>query len=131
MKRNASAILLILFLFLVLVALNFAFFVDRRGAGEGDELTADRSSYLATPYGTRAFYTLLEESHYKVTRFEKPFTELKDHAPRTATYHMGDDQPAVVADAKAGKGRVLLVTAPYCVANNGISQADNVILALN
>jgi hypothetical protein len=218
MKRNASAILLILFLFLVLVALNFAFFVDRRGAGEGDELTADRSSYLATPYGTRAFYTLLEESHYKVTRFEKPFTELKDHAPgtllviappeihnpnrnefeavnkwveagglliiidreidlsvgdtvistehsaskaavhtlqptpftrgvervalsdyasrvkvdsRSATYHIGDDQAAVVADAKAGKGRVVLVTDPYIVANNGISQADNVILALN
>jgi hypothetical protein len=218
MKRNTSAILLILFLFLLLVALNFVFFVDKRAVGEEGELTGDRSSYRSTPYGTMAFYTLLAESHYKVSRFEKPFTELKDHAPgtlvviappdthspdrnefeavnkwveagglliiidrqidvtvsdvairteypqwksavhtlqptpytrgvehialsdyasrvkvesRAATYHIGDDQAAVVADAKVGKGRVILVTDPYIVANNGISQADNVILALN
>src|SRR5438552_2490806 len=83
MKRNASAILLIAFLFLLLVGLNFIFFVDKRANGEQDELTGNRSSYLTTPYGTRAFYTLLEESHYKVARFEKPFTELKDHEPGT------------------------------------------------
>ncbi|MEK6322836.1 MAG: DUF4350 domain-containing protein [Acidobacteriota bacterium] len=217
MKRNASAILLIVGLFLVVVALNFVFFVDTR-ATEEDELTADRSSYRSTPYGTRAFYTLLEESGYGVARFEQPFTELKDHEPgtlvvvsppethnpdeeefislnkwveagglliiidrvihvsvgdaavhteratstsavqplqptpftrsvervalsehatrvrvdsRAATYHIGDDQAAVLADARVGKGRVVLLTDPYVVANNGISQADNVILALN
>lgn len=218
MKRNASAILLIGALFLVLVALNFVFFVDKRATGEEDELQADRSSYRSTPYGTLALYTLLEESHYTVTRFEKPFTELKDHEPgtllviappdnhspdekefeavtkwveaggllividreidvsvgdaaistehaqqksavhplqptpftrgvervtlseyatrvtidsRSATYHIGDDQAAIVADARVGKGRVVLLTDPYVVANNGISQGDNVILALN
>jgi Domain of unknown function (DUF4350) len=218
MKRNAKAILLIAGLFLALVALNFVFFVDKRASGEEDELTADRSSYRSTPYGTRAFYTLLEESHYDVTRFEKPFTELKPREPgtllviappdqhnpdteefealnkwveagglliiidrdinvsigdaavrteqpdskspvytlqptvltrgvehvalseyatrveinsRSATYHIGDAQAAVVADAQVGKGRVVLLTDPYLVANNGISKADNVILALN
>lgn len=218
MKRNASAILLIVGLFLVVVALNFVFFVDTR-ATEEDELTGDRSSYRSTPYGTLAFYTLLEESGYRVVRFEKPFTELKYHEPgslvviappkahnpdedefialnkwieagglliiidrdirnvtlgdavvhteqarsssavhplqptlftrnvqrvalsayatrvrvdsRAATYHIGDDQAAILADAQVGKGRVVLLSDPYVVANNGISQADNVILALN
>ena len=82
MKRNANAILLIVALFLVVVALNFVFFVDSRGTDE-DELTGDRSSYRSTPFGTRAFFTLLDESSYKVARFEKPFTELKDHDPGT------------------------------------------------
>jgi hypothetical protein len=217
MKRYTSAIVLILGLFLVLVALNFVFFVDTHGAEE-DELTGDRSSYRSTPYGTLAFYTLLQESHYNVARFEKPFTKLKDHEPgtlivialpeahnpdeeefnalnkwveagglliiidreiqvnvgdaavhterstsrstihplqptpftggvqrvefseyatrvrvdsRSATYHIGDDQGAVLADAQVGKGRVVLLTDQYVVANNGISRADNVILVLN
>lgn len=217
MKRNANAILLILALFLVVVALNFVFFVDSRGTDE-DELTGDRSSYRSTPFGSRAFYTLLEETGYKVARFEKPFTELKDRDPgtliviappvthnpdeeelsalskwveagglliivdreigmtvgdaavhtergsaastahplqptvftrnvervalskhakpvkvdsRTVTYHIGDDQAAVLADVQVGKGRMVLLTDPYVIANNGISEADNVIVALN
>lgn len=217
MKRNARAILLVGGLFAVLVALNFAFFVDTRGAEE-DEFTGDRSSYRSTPYGVLAFYTLLAEKQYNVTRFEKPFTELKDHEPgtlmviappdahtpdedefaalskwvesgglliiidreihvpvgdarvdtetaqsksavhalqptpftrnvqqlqlsehatrvkvdsRSVTYHIGDDQAAVLADAQVGKGRVVLLTDQFVVANNGISQADNVNLALN
>lgn len=217
MKRNARAILLVSGLFVVLVALNFLFFVDTR-ATEEDERTGDRSSYRSTPYGTLALYTLLEESRYDVTRFEKPFTELKAHEPgtlfvivpseahqpneeefvalnrwvevgglliiidrdirvpvgdgtartevaqsntnvrplqptpftrgvhrvglseyatrvrldsRSATYHIGDDQAAVLADAQVGKGRVVLLTDQFVVANNGISQADNVILTLN
>src|SRR6266404_7655897 len=82
MRRNARAILLVGGLFGVLVVLNLAFFADTRETEE-DELTGDRSSYRSTPYGTLAFYTLLEESRYDVTRFEKPFTELKDHEPGT------------------------------------------------
>jgi hypothetical protein len=217
MKRNASAIILVALLFVLLVGLNFVFFVDRSDAEE-NEFTGDRSSYRSTPYGTLAFYTLLEESHYDVTRFEKPFTELKDHEPgtlvmvtppdmhspdeeefaaldkwieagglliivdrdinkqigdagfhteyafakspvrilqptsltrgvqavavseyasrvkvdsRASTYHVGDNEAAVVADAQVGKGRVVVLTDPFIVANNGISQANNVILSLN
>ena len=217
MKSNAKAILLVAGLFVVFVGLNFLFFVDRR-AVEEDEDTGNRSSYRSTPYGTLAFYTLLEEGSYNVTRFERPFTELKAHEPgtliviappdangpdedefaalskwveagglliiidrdihlpvgdasantepaqsksavhplqptpftrkvqrvglsdratrvkvdsRSATYHIGDDQAAVLADAQVGKGRVVLLTDQFVVANNGIAEADNVILALN
>lgn len=217
MRKNAKALLLVAGLFVLFIALNFAFFADNR-ASEEDEITGDRSSYRTTPYGTRAFYTLLEESQYGVMRWEKPFTELKDRDPgtliviappvqynpdeeeitalgnwvdsgglliivdreirlglgdanintepvpvrsdvhplqptsftrgvqrvvvseratsvkvdsRSVTYHIGDTQSAVLADARIGKGRVILLTDQYVVANNGISQADNVMLALN
>jgi len=217
MRRNLKAFLLVGGLFALFVALNFLFFVDSR-VDEEDELTGERSSYRSTPYGTLAFYTLLEENGYAVTRFENRFTELKDHDPatliviappkshspddeeftalskwveaggllilidreldlnvgdtvvrtegsdltsavhplqptpftrgvqridlseyatrvkvdsRSATYHIGDSQAAVLADAQTGKGRVVLLTDQYVVANNGISRADNVILALN
>src|SRR6185503_19431469 len=82
MRRNAKAILLVAGLFALLVALNFLFFVDTRATDE-DELTGDRSSYRSTPYGTRAFYTLLEESNYDVIRLEKPFTQLQYGQPGT------------------------------------------------
>jgi hypothetical protein len=47
------------------------------------------------------------------------------------TYHMGDDKAAVLADVSLGQGRVLMLTDPYAVANNGIARADNAVLALN
>jgi hypothetical protein len=217
MRKNAKAILLVIGLFLLFIGLNFAFFADNRAAEE-DEVNGDRSSYRTTPYGTRAFYTLLEESQYAVTRWEKRFTELRDHDPgtlivisppeiynpdeeeitalsdwvesgglliiidrviklrlgdatidteagalrsefrplqptpftrgiqrvavseyatrikvdsRSVTYHIGDDLSAILADTKLGKGRVILLTDQYILANNGISQADNVSLGLN
>jgi Domain of unknown function (DUF4350) len=217
MRKNAKAVLLVIGLFVLFVALNFAFFADNR-ASEEDEISGDRSSYRTTPYGTRAFYTLLEESQYGVMRWEKPYTELKEREPatliviappeqynpdeeeitalanwldggglliivdreiklglgdakidteaaavqgdvhplqpttftrgvhrvavseyatavkvdsRSVTYHIGDTRSAILADARVGKGRVILLTDQYIVANNGISQADNVNLVLN
>ena len=218
MKRNSSAILLVALLFLVLVGLNFFFFIDDPQAQETEQ-TGSRSSYRATPYGTLAFYTLLEESGYPVTRLEAPYTRLKERGdigtlviispPETAnfseeefdsltewvesgnlviiinreiqvnlnevkistqpgntqsvmrplqptlytrgvknpafsgyakrvkvesqevTYHLGDNIGAVLADSTAGEGRVVLLTDPFVVANNGIAEGDNVVLALN
>jgi hypothetical protein len=218
MRRNTRAILLLAVLFLLLVGINFFFFVDNRDLQENEQ-TGNRSSYRSTPYGTLAFYTLLEESGYPVTRLETPFTTLKGREdistlviiapPPTArfaeeefesltdwveagnllividreievavgdvdisthsgstqanvrtfqptvytrgvnnaafsgyanrvtvdshdvTYHMGDDRGAVLADSKAGTGRVVLLTDPFVVANNGIAEGDNVVLALN
>ncbi|HEU4388945.1 MAG TPA: DUF4350 domain-containing protein, partial [Blastocatellia bacterium] len=74
-RRGTGAILLVVGLFVLFVALNFAFFVDKNDADE-NEFKANRSSYKTTPYGTHAFYTLLEESGYRVTRFERPLTDL-------------------------------------------------------
>src|ERR1700754_3359645 len=77
MKRSTSAVLLTLVILFFLVALNFLFFVDTQQTKE-TEHTANRSSYRTTPYGTEAFYTLLEESNYPVMRLEKPYNEIND-----------------------------------------------------
>ena len=219
MKRSTGAILLVVGLFVLFVALNFIFFVDSKEVEE-DEFEANRSSYKTTPYGTHAFYSLLEESGYQLTRFERPLTDLstrKDigtlfvispppvpgfgksemqslrewtdagglliivdreinidwspglHAETTyrrgsanakpvqptiytrnvnkvalsgaatrvslegssATYHIGDSIGGVLADVRLGRGRVLMLTDPYVIANNGIAEADNLFLAIN
>jgi Domain of unknown function (DUF4350) len=220
MKRSTSAILLVLVIFLLLVGLNFVFFVDTQTAEESEQ-TGNRSSYRTTPYGTRAFYTLLEETGHPVMRLEKPYNEITDRddigtlvlialpdssgpdkeefdalaewvgrgkqlliidqtvqldhvigdlvantsftiatgEPRPlqptryafgverlklgsaatrirlsghgAVAHIGDDNGALLADARVKDGRVVFLTDPHIVANNGIKEADNVVLALN
>ncbi|HUK90347.1 MAG TPA: DUF4350 domain-containing protein [Blastocatellia bacterium] len=218
MKRSRG-IVVVLLLFGVLVLLNFLFFVDNRGASEGEE-NGNRSSYLSSPYGTMAYYNLLEQSGLPVVRYTRSYKllntqpnigtliviappignnptpdELKSLAewveaggllividraifidigahvsistspadggsklgplqpasyaegvqhvdvteyatrvnlksPSTVDY-IGDNQGAILAGAKAGKGKVLCLTEPYIVANNGIGKADNLAVALN
>jgi hypothetical protein len=218
MKRNLGALLLILFFFLLIVGVNFVFMNEEQENKENEQF-GNRSSYRSTPYGTMAYYTLLEESGYEVTRLERPFTTLKDrsdigtlvlislpplsnpneeeftalnqwvesgkhliiidreiaveigkmtaetgssfgesnpqslqptlysrgveslkvskYASRVkiekgaATYLIGDDKGAILADAEVGKGRVVMLTDPFIVANNGIDKGDNVALAIN
>src|SRR5262249_40439692 len=45
--------------------------------------------------------------------------------------HIGDDNGALLADARVKEGHVIFLTDPHVVANNGIKEADNCILALN
>jgi len=218
MKQSTSGILLVGGLFGLLVLINFLFFVDSPATDETEE-TGNRSSYQPTPYGTLAYYTLLEESGFKVTRLQVPYTRLKErpdvgalviiappqrrnptadefesltrwvegggvaviidrviklkfnetaadtqwgvpmaeiHALQPTVFtrgvnrvqlsqqatsvkvngpavvaHVGNEKAVVLADASIGKGRIVLLTDPYVVANNGISQADNVVLAMN
>ncbi|HET9531578.1 MAG TPA: DUF4350 domain-containing protein [Blastocatellia bacterium] len=78
MRSKASAILLVAGLLFVFIALNLLFLVDNESDQE-NERTGSRSSYRPTPFGTLAYYTLLEESGYPVTRFERPLTDLDSH----------------------------------------------------
>jgi hypothetical protein len=45
--------------------------------------------------------------------------------------HLGDSRGAVLADFDYGKGRVIILSDPFIVANNGIAQGANLTLALN
>lgn len=45
--------------------------------------------------------------------------------------HLGDSKGAVLADFDYGKGRVILLTDPFVVANNGLVRGSNLTLALN
>lgn len=45
--------------------------------------------------------------------------------------HFGDKRGALLVDYPYGNGRIVFLSDPYIVANNGISRADNLLLALN
>ncbi|MGQ0760671.1 MAG: DUF4350 domain-containing protein [Acidobacteriota bacterium] len=45
--------------------------------------------------------------------------------------HFREKRGALLVDYPYGKGRIVFLSDPYIVANNGISRADNLLLALN
>jgi hypothetical protein len=45
--------------------------------------------------------------------------------------HLGDKDGAVLADFQYGKGRVVFLSDPFVVANNGIARGSNLTLAMN
>ena len=45
--------------------------------------------------------------------------------------HFGEKRGALLVDYPYGNGRVVLLSDPYIIANNGINRADNLLLALN
>jgi hypothetical protein len=74
MRRDLLTIVLACAVLGLLVLLNALFLAAP--SGEEDEESGDRSSYKGTRYGTLAFYSLLQESGYRVRRFEEPYTSL-------------------------------------------------------
>ncbi|MGH9829170.1 MAG: DUF4350 domain-containing protein, partial [Blastocatellia bacterium] len=219
MGQNSKGIILVVGIFLLLVVLNLFFVAGNEGANE-NEFSGNRSSFASTPYGTLAYYRLLENSGFKVTRLTRAFTSLASdgeigaliYVPNTiseepdkeemdalykwvetgrllvvidraisfdlpgnvsarskagsysavvkpiqptpftrsvqrvevtqyasrvtvasdsVTEHMGDAAGSLLSDVVVGKGRVVFLTEPYIVANNGIGEFDNVAVALN
>ena len=45
--------------------------------------------------------------------------------------YLADDRGALLVDYPHGKGRIVLLSDPYIVANNGVGRADNLLLATN
>lgn len=45
--------------------------------------------------------------------------------------HLGDENGAILLDFNYGGGRVIMLTEPFVVANNGINQGANLVLARN
>ncbi len=58
----------------------------------------------------------------------EPFYQTKLEAP---VVHLGDSKGAVLADFDYGKGRVIFLSDPFVIANNGIARGTNLTLALN
>jgi hypothetical protein len=95
MNRNtALTVAFVALVLALLVGLNLVFLSEPRR--EETEVSGDRSSYKATPYGTLAFYLFLGDSGRKVTRFEQPYTKLKDAGVKTLLVIVpdGDSQPS-------------------------------------
>jgi hypothetical protein len=60
--------------------------------------------------------------------YEPPVEE----GPQAPVVHLTDSRgDALLIDYPYGKGRILVLTDPYIVANNGIGRADNLLLAIN
>jgi hypothetical protein len=59
--------------------------------------------------------------------------EEEDSAPalQAPVIHLGDKEGAALADFKYGAGRVIFLSDPFVVANNGIARGGNLTLAMN
>ncbi|MGH9941750.1 MAG: DUF4350 domain-containing protein [Pyrinomonadaceae bacterium] len=51
--------------------------------------------------------------------------------PLAPVLHFTDERGALVADYRYGAGRILVLSDPFVIANNGIGRADNLQLAVN
>lgn len=80
MRSNLRLTLTLLVVLLLLVGLNAASYVEIETAAE-TEAEPNRSTTNAGATGTRAFYELLQESGYKVARWQEPFARLDPNAP--------------------------------------------------
>jgi hypothetical protein len=60
-----------------------------------------------------------------------PSTESKPEEPSAPVVHVAEDNGALLVDFAHGKGRIVLLADPFILANNGISSADNLQLAIN
>src|SRR5262249_57909189 len=58
-----------------------------------------------------------------------------EESPEPALYapviHLGDKDGAALADFTYGEGRVIFLSDPFVVANNGIARGGNLTLAMN
>jgi hypothetical protein len=65
--------------------------------------------------------------------FEDPTLDDPSEYPKPAApvVHFADENGALLVDFALGKGRIVLLAEPFILANNGISSADNLQLAIN
>jgi hypothetical protein len=60
-----------------------------------------------------------------------PATEATPEELSAPVVHVAEDNGALLVDFAHGKGRIVLLADPFILANNGISSADNLQLAIN
>lgn len=62
------------------------------------------------------------------------YMRTEDESPPPATapvYHVSDESGALLVDFARGRGRIVVLSDPFIVANRGITRADNLQLAAN
>ena len=63
--------------------------------------------------------------------FDEAEEEEDKAAAEAPTVHLADERGAFLLDYKRGEGRIVVLSDPFLVANNGIARADNLQLAVN
>lgn len=92
----------------ILIAINSVAYVQEEDK-QDSELAPNRSSYNAGVTGTRAFYDLLNESGYKVTRWREPSEKLLGAAGDKVTTFVIVGRPAISIEENEAKTLLLWV----------------------
>lgn len=94
-------------------------------AEEGTQNATPAPSNLPTPTSSASPNVHVEKDDQGFTAT----TVLPDlNAP---VVHLGDNEGAVLADFEYGKGRIIFLSDPFVIANNGVARGANLALALN
>jgi Domain of unknown function (DUF4350) len=98
------------------------------------ELTRDLRGLALSNLAARMKFSPSEQGRPRAPATQSPTPlppkegELPLYAP---VIHLGDGKGAILADFKYGRGRVVFLSDPFVIANNGISRGSNLRLALN
>jgi hypothetical protein len=87
----------------------------------------DSSSVTPTPVGV-AGTDAGAETETAIEEDDEGYWEAMLYAP---VIHLGDKDGAVLADFTYGEGRVIFLSDPFVVANNGVARGSNLTLAMN
>lgn len=72
-----------------------------------------------------------DEEDYELPPSKRRNTYNRDNESQAPVVHLRHERGALLVDYPYGAGRVVLLSDPFIVANNGIGRADNLLLALN
>ncbi len=99
-----------------------------RGVVVPDEVGEDEIDPAASPGETPT-----PEETPEVPPFFGPFGKEPEEKVETEapTVHLADARGALLADYRRGEGRIVVLSDPFVVANNGLARADNLQLAIN
>ncbi|MEP6741953.1 MAG: DUF4350 domain-containing protein [bacterium] len=108
MRQRFVIILMFVLAVGILIAINSFAYVQEEDK-QDSELAPNRSSYNAGSTGTRAFYDLLNESGYKVTRWREPPEKLLSSAGEKVATFVIVGRPAISFEENEAKTLLLWV----------------------
>jgi hypothetical protein len=108
MRQRLLIILMFLLAVVILIAINSFAYVQEEDK-QDSEMAPNRSSYNAGATGTRAFYELLNESGYKVTRWREPSDKLLGAGGEKVGTFVIVGRPALAIAENEAKGLLLWV----------------------
>jgi hypothetical protein len=108
MRQRFGIILMFVLAVVILIAINSVAYVQEEDK-QDSELAPNRSSYNAGATGTRAFYDLLNESGYKVTRWREPPEKLLGAGGEKVGTFVIIGRPTVSIDEEEAKSLLLWV----------------------
>src|SRR5882724_7111380 len=108
MRQRLLIILMFLLAVVILIAINSLAYVQEEDK-QDSEMAPNRSSYNAGATGTRAFYELLNESGYKVTRWREPSDKLLGAGGEKVGTFVIVGRPALAIAENEAKGLLLWV----------------------